>query len=73
MSTGNVERIESELKKAVQAIPERADGYRDSLVTIAMECILDTIQHDEAPININQRYDKRLKEVGAILSTKGQL
>jgi hypothetical protein len=63
MSTGNTERIRAELEKAVGMVAERYVGYRDELVKAALECITDTAEHDDRPVNINQRFEARIQQV----------
>jgi hypothetical protein len=65
MSTGNTDRIRTELEKAVERLPERVSGYRDALVRAAMECITDTAEHDDRRVNINQRFDARIQRIAA--------
>lgn len=57
MSTGNVDRIRVELEKAAAAVEERFPGYRENLVSAAMDCITTTAEHDDRKTNINQRFD----------------
>jgi hypothetical protein len=71
MST-NVERIRRELEMAAESIPEKFEGYREHLIDAAIECIVDSAEHDEKRVNINQRYKKRLRDLGEMLEEEAQ-
>ncbi len=68
MSTGNVDRIRIELVKAAATITERFPGYREGLVSAAMDCITTTAEHDDRKTNINQRFDVCLETLAKNLA-----
>jgi hypothetical protein len=69
MPTGNVERMQSELVKAADSVPERFPGYRARLIEAAMECITATSEHDDRRTNIKQRFDGYLEALAKELAT----
>lgn len=70
MSSGNVDRIKSELEKAAAGIPERVPGYRAELVTAAIDCITTAAEHDDRKTNINQRFDGCLEALAKALGSQ---
>lgn len=64
MATGNADRIRVELEKAALSLEERYPGYRESLVSAAMDCLAITAEHDDRKTNINQRFDACLDTLG---------
>lgn len=61
MSTGNTDRIKTELEHAANSVPERYPGYRGELVAAAIICISTTAEHDDRRTNINQKFDSCLE------------
>lgn len=69
MATGNTDRIQVELEKVAQSIPERFAGYRAALVAAAMDCITTTSEHDDKKTNINQQFDSCLEAIARKLTS----
>ena len=61
----NVQRIEEELRAAVEQVDEKYEGYREDLIQAAVQCIADQAEHAETQININQRFDARLRTLAS--------
>jgi hypothetical protein len=74
MATGNTERIQAELQKAANALPEKFPGYREALVRSALECITATSEHDDRRLNINQRFSAHIEQLAtqALATKEGQ-
>jgi len=70
MTTGNVERMHSELVIAAESIPERFPGYRARLIETAVECLTTTAEHDDRKTNIKQRFDGCLEALGKELGVQ---
>jgi len=71
MVTTNLDRMEQEIRTAVDALPERVPGYRSALAEAAIEAIALTAEHDEKKIAINQGFKALLKKVSSELLTGG--
>ncbi len=63
MSTGNTDRMRTEIEKACAGVDELYPGYRKALVDAALECISATAEHDDRRVYINQRFDTQIQTI----------